>query len=188
MPLAKVLPVTPWRMGTACRARGLPAGMLVETATGWRRVEALEPGDLIATVEGSLRPLRAALRVAARDCGRVAVPEGVLHNNSATVLPGNQMVMIDGLLPERLFGLSLALARAGDLVGMQGIAPVERAGCDLWQLRFEREEVIWANGGMCLHCPARGPSAMPAYPRLSRTEARRYVRAVGGRPALRRAA
>lgn len=168
----------PFEAPATCRARGLPEGTMIETALGWRPVEALRAGDLVASVDRGLRPLRDSAPVSRCGSGRVVIPEGVLCNNLALRLPPGQLVMVDGLALDRLFGLSTALLRAVDLVGLFGVREGDGRDEAVWQLRFDREEVIWAGGGMCLHCPAQMPGQLPRHARLTPHQARTWVQAM----------
>ena len=61
---------------------------------------------------------------------------------------------------ESLTGQARVLVRAGDLAGHGGIGlamPVD--GIEVVQLRFEDEEIVYANTGVCLHCPPEGGGA-----------------------------
>ena len=141
---------------------GLTTGMLVDTDAGWRAIERLEPRDRVHTLGGALRALREVQRVrfgaglADRfPQGLVLCPGGALDNCEAFYLFPDTHVLMTGAAVEALTGNGAALVRAADLVGHLGIVralPVD--GIDLVTLGFDDEEVVFANSGVRVHCPA----------------------------------
>lgn len=162
---------------------GLVAGSLVETAEGWQPVESLAIGQRVQTWDGGLRPLRQleAVRVAP-GAAMVALPGGVLSTCSdMLLLPGQHLLIETGAAAEAL-DQDVVLVPAGALDGFGG-ARVERPrrGLDVIRLGFEAEEIVYANTGLMLHCPAIGAADSADAPRsdfftaLDREGARRLL-------------
>lgn len=161
-------------------AEGMLAGTLVETIAGWVPVERLHAGDAVYTQDGGLRQVRATRHLRRGPCPRVLIPGGALGNDNTLALPAGQLVQVDGEALAALFDLPLGLARAGDLLGLDGIhalAPAPRT--DLWQLIFDEEELVWAAGALRLHCPPRDCSRAQFFERLSPAQARLYALSTG---------
>ena len=160
---------------------GMLAGTQVETVTGWMPVERLSAGDEIHTYDGGLRAVRAVRLLRLGSCPRVLIPGGALGNDARLILPAGQRVLVDGPAMETLFDLPLAVAKVGDLIGLNGIRalePIERA--DLWQVVFEEEELVWSAGAMRLHCPAEDPARGQFFEQLSPAQARLYALSMRG--------
>jgi hypothetical protein len=162
---------------------GLVAGTLVETAEGWQPVESLAIGQRVQTWDGGLRPLQRleAVRVAP-GAGLVALPGGVLSTCSdMLLLPGQHLLVETGAAAEVL-DQDVVLVPASALDGYRGAAAVrQRKGVDVIRLGFEAEEIVYANTGAMLHCPAVGAAAPAEAPRsgfftaLDREGARRLL-------------
>jgi hypothetical protein len=178
----EAVPAAPKPRPTARPARGLLSGTLIETASGWRPVDALCAGDLVQTLDGGLRRVAGLRwRPVTPEGGLIIVPGGVLCNESDLELLPDQKVLIDGLALERMFGLPAAMVHARDLVGYFGVHRREMAGAvDACALRFNEEEVIWVNGGMCLHCGPERPGAGGFFETLSPAQARLFRLVNGG--------
>ena len=168
---------------TAPVQTGLVAGTLVETATGWRAVETLRRGDHIHTFDGGLREVVAVDHnwlMPGCDTALIRLPGGTLNNCAdLSLLPG-QHLMIDTW--EDSIAAVTPLVPADALAGLHGTtrqtitAPVE-----IITPLFAEEEVIYANGGLLLHCPgiADGPGTAPTggfFTALNRAEAHALLR------------
>lgn len=148
--------------------RGLTGATLLETDQGWRPVDALTVGDAVYTFDGGLRRIEAVRRhfltaAALADCGArpVRIAGGTMDACSDLVLMPGQGVLrpTDA---RRAGGGEHLLVAARDLTAMPGVAPWARqAPLALTELGFAEEEVVWANSGVLLHCPAAGAWAAP---------------------------
>lgn len=153
----------------------LIAGTMVETASGWRDVVTLRAGDRVQTFDGGLCPLTAADPVALPpEPGRMAVRiAGGTFGACAdlALLPGAQvLIRTAARLPEAARALVPALA----LRGLPGVTLVPLPGAvAAMRLAFADEEVIWANTGVLLHCPAPQPGVQ--FRALPPAEARRAL-------------
>lgn len=109
---------------------GFLAGTRIETAAGARPVEALRPGDLVATAERGLQPVRHAVAREVPAVGafrpvRLRAPYFGLRAD-LDVAPHHR-VMIDGSEAEYLFGADSVLVEARHLAPMTGPGPEEEA-------------------------------------------------------------
>lgn len=144
--------------------RGLMAGTRIETATGWRAVERLMAGDLVHTRDGGLRPVLRVDRTFYRGPrgpeglrGVLRVPGGALMNCAPMMLLPDQHVMLETPFAEEILGTPLTLVPGRALQGFRGIHPVRVGGpAEVVTLRFAEEEIVWANTGIMVHCPALG--------------------------------
>ena len=168
---ATVLDALPGRKpALATPGTGLIAGTQVETATGWRDVGTLRLGDLVQTVDGGLRPVRALSRrwiapAASRtggadgadgpqgDAGLILLPGGAFGNCADVVLLPAQPLLIAleeaDALPEALFALIPAAALVGP-GGARRITP--QTPVEAIRPVFDEAEAIWAATGLQLAC------------------------------------
>lgn len=158
---------------------GLLAPTLVETEAGWRPAGSLRRGDLVHTFDGGLRPV-VTLDRNWLDAGAslVHLPGGVLGNAADQLLMPGQHLLIDtwdeAALPDAL----IALIPAEAMTGLGGAAklPLSRQAEVVIPI-FQDDEVIYANGGLLMHCPgvATGPHGLTGseyFPRLDLAQAR----------------
>ncbi len=146
---------------------GLTAGTMIETSTGWRSVETLEPGDEIYTFDGGLRPLRRVNQMflttgadQLRRSGLVLVPGGVLGACAPLELMPDQHLLVQGRAVDALMGVPAALIPARAFTGLMGIRFIRAtAAVCASTLEFDDEEAIWANNGMLFHCAGRDAAA-----------------------------
>lgn len=148
--------------------RGLTGGTLLETGAGWRPVDAITVGDMVQTFDGGLRPVVAlrrhyVTRAALIEQGvqPVRIGGGTLNACSDLwVMPAQGVLCpVD---PRRNGGQEHRLCAARDLAGRPGVTRrPARAALALTELGFAEEEVVWANTGVLLHCPAAGAWRAP---------------------------
>lgn len=177
-------------------AEGLVAGMLVATELGWQPVEDLQTGDRVVTFDNGLQRLKSvevntlwtAEQQAPRGLWPLVVPARVLGNRTPVRLLPEQAVLIESDLAEDLYGDAFTMISAAVLDGYKGIHRVPPAReMTVVCLRFERDEVVYANGTTLVHCPApqgdllaASEAAIPvrsgsAYTRLTEQQARHLV-------------
>ncbi|MDU8943327.1 Hint domain-containing protein [Ovoidimarina sediminis] len=149
-------------------ASGLVGGTRIETEIGWQRVEDVIPGTQIHTFDGGLRTLKSVIRARyGADLPKVypegltLIPGGALGNCEALYVLPDQGILLAGAAVESVTGQHRVLVRGADIAGHGEIGlamPVD--GIEVVSLRFEDEEVVYANTGLCLHCPADGRAAV----------------------------
>ncbi|MCB1406739.1 MAG: Hint domain-containing protein [Rhodobacteraceae bacterium] len=158
-------------------ADGLIAGTLVATEMGWQPVEDLRTGDRVVTFDSGMRPLK-AVHVsslwttegnAPRNVWPLEVPKRALGNREVIRLLPDQSVLIESDEAEALFGDPFIMVSAGVLDGHKGITRVPPSReMMIVTLEFERDEVVYANGTMLVHCPhERAERAHRAEERMS---------------------
>ena len=143
--------------------RGILLGTRIASNLGWRPVEDLVTGDHVLTFDDGPQVIRHVRRHVLWD-GRGECPRH-LHpirlfagtcdlTRDVTVLPG-QAVMIESDAAEAVTGDPFALVSASALRGMQGAGRLHVDGpIEVVELFFETDEVIHAEGGLLLFCPA----------------------------------
>lgn len=147
--------------GTGLPASGLFAGTQIATAAGWRCAETLQAGDLIMTFDHGIQPLkeirRSAIWSQAFDVPRIRwplhVPAGALGNSVIMELLPDQGVLIESASARDARGDPFAVVPARTLETFRGIrsVPPPQVATVLYPV-FERDQVVYADGGALLHC------------------------------------
>jgi hypothetical protein len=149
--------------GLAALSHGLMAGTRVASNLGWRAIDALAVGDKVLTFDHGMQEItdirRAHLWLDAPDSAEalwpVVVPADALGNREELVLLPDQGVMIESDAAQDMHGDPFAVITARSLVGLRGIRqrrPMQRV--ELFAVYFAHDEVIYAEGGALIHCPA----------------------------------
>lgn len=142
---------------------GIIAGTRVATAMGWRDIAALQEGDEVLTFDAGLQPLKAVksrpLWSGDGPCPRqfwpLAVPAGAIENAKPMMVTRQQGVMLESDVAETVFGDPFALIPAQALEGVHGIEPVYPTDrIEVITLHFDTDQVIFAEQGALLFCPA----------------------------------
>lgn len=149
-------------IGAATRT-GIVAGTKVETEAGWRPVESLLTGTKLQTYAGLRRVARVG-RSFIEPSNRtqnpepmLLVPGGVLNNCSAFYLLPDQLVLLETIYGEEIFGDAATLVPGAALEGFRGIEQVRPRGLiEVINLQFDEEDVIYGNTGVLFHCPSVG--------------------------------
>lgn len=155
--------ITPVALLKAPATSGFTAGTLVETASGWRAVETLAIGMRVQTLDGGLcRVLgldRRTLRPEA-DTALIRLEGGSYDACSDLVLMPGQHLLIDTLADAEYPDEMAVLIPAAALIGRTGACRHFPArATEIITPMFAEEEVVWANSGVLLHCPAIGTGA-----------------------------
>ncbi len=142
---------------------GLLAGTLVASSMGWRKVEALSVGDRVLTFDNGMQVITDIQRqtLTFGDYGHshpstlpVFVPHGALYNRCDLWLMPDQGLLVESDEAQDALGDPFAVVMAHALIGFRGIcqkAPEEALEATV--LFFERDEVVYVQGGMLAHCP-----------------------------------
>lgn len=142
--------------------QGIRSGTRVASNLGWRSVEALSPGDKVLTFDHGMRKvLEVRRQVAWNDAWDVPgehwqmhVPAGVLGNRVPLQLMPDQGVLIESDEADARYGDPFAVVPARALEGMCGVVRAAPTyGEEIITLIFEDDEVVYAEGGMLIHCP-----------------------------------
>ncbi len=138
----------------ALREDGLLPGTLVATQTGWKPVEAIQPGEMVLTFDNGLQRVAQARqlaipreRVPAHKAYTMRVPMGALGNRRELDLLPCQEVMVESDLAEADFGEPFVMIQALLLDRYKGIhrAPI-LGDLTIHMLTFESEQVIHVSG------------------------------------------
>lgn len=142
---------------------GIVAGTRVETESGWRAVESLLTGTKVQTYAGLRRVAGVERRFvepgnrAANPEPMLLVPGGVLNNCSAFYLLPDQLVLLETIYAQEIFGDAATLVPGAALEGFRGIEQVRPRGLvEVITLQFDVEDVVYGNTGVLFHCPSVG--------------------------------
>ena len=112
----------------ALREDGLLPGTLVATGTGWRKIETLQPGDMVLTFDNGMQPVTRIhdLTIPYHDLPThkafiMIVPRGVLGNRRQIELLPLQEIIIESDFAEEQYGDPFVLVQALMLEGFDGI-------------------------------------------------------------------
>ena len=124
-------------------------GTLIATPEGERRVEALQPGDLVYTKDNGPQPLRwiGTRQVAAEGSFapiRIAADTFGAHRE-LLVSPLHRILIRDSLA-EILFGEAEVLVAAKDLVNDRSVRRVEGGMVEYVHIMFDQHEVVFSEG------------------------------------------
>lgn len=166
----------------ALREDGLLPGTLVATGTGWRRIETLQPGEMVLTFDNGMQPVsrvhdltipQAALP--AHKAFVMIVPKGVLGNRRALELLPLQEIIIESDFAEAQYGDPFVLIQALMLDGFDGIhrAPI-KGDLRVFMPTFEQEQLIHSCGMALL--TARAESDFSPLDVCSHLPDREYMR------------
>ena len=161
------------------QAGGFLPDTLVETDRGFVQVRDVKAGDKVYTFDGGCQEVKSINHSVPRLTTLVHVPAGALGNDVDLMLPSDQMVALELDTAERLFDVSLVMTRLISLVGYKGISPALPERMPRIHLKFQEEELIWAESGMLLQ--VAGDSLDSAFRKLSLTETRQILASEDGR-------
>ena len=149
-------------------------GVMISTNRGEVAVEQLRPGDLVMTRDHGLQPiiwigsrkLGLADQIAQPRLQPVKIGQGTLGRGLPlrdTLVSPQHRMLIEGALPEMLFGEAEVLVAATHLTALNRVRQVLTPGVTYIHLLFARHEIICANG-------AWTESFQPAEPMLGSME------------------
>ncbi|MGA0613707.1 Hint domain-containing protein [Paracoccus sp. KR1-242] len=147
-------------------------GTLIATPTGPRKVEDLQVGDLVETLDHGPQPIR---WIASRkiDGGSldlrpelrpIRIPAGALGKGypqqDLLVSPQHRIALASSVI-EGLFGEDEVLVSAKMLIGHRGIAAEAASEVEYFHFILDQHELVWANGALTETMLA-GPMALKA--------------------------
>lgn len=143
---------------------GFLPGTRIATNLGWRPVEAIAAGDLVATFDSGPRPVTAVTReriAMSRSAPLLAIAPGVIGNTREMVMLPNQPVMIESDTAELLLGDPFAVVPAITLDGVEGVTRLTPTTyAEVIKLHFNDDEIIYAEGGALLLSFAHLPGTL----------------------------
>jgi len=147
-------------------------GTLIATPSGLRKVEDLQVGDLVETLDRGPQPIR---WIASRKIGSVAlglrselrpirIPAGALgdgHPGQDLVVSPQHRIALSSSIVRRMFDQEEVLAPAKMLVGYNGIAMDDADEVEYFHFVLDQHELVWANGALT-ETMLTGPMALKA--------------------------
>ncbi|MGL5012209.1 MAG: Hint domain-containing protein [Paracoccaceae bacterium] len=125
------------------------AGTLILTDQGERRVEELQPGDLVMTHDEGPQPVRwvGQRRVLARGAfAPIRIKANTFGDHRTLMLSPQHRVLIRDGLAELLFGEPEVLVAAKDLVNDRSIRVQEGGEVDYVHILFDKHQVVFSEG------------------------------------------
>jgi hypothetical protein len=136
----------------------------IETAHGPIIAGHLRPGDLVATFDGGLLPLRKITRLDLPACGSfspIILRAPFFGASHDMLVAADQRLALSGPEVEYLFGDECVLVEAGGLVdGHSALAEQRRAVASVLMLEFDHPAVIMADGCALLAARPTDPPPM----------------------------
>lgn len=148
--------------------RGLFSGTKVAVKDGWQTVETLTPGTEVWTFDGGLQAVEAidVRDIPADGIGAqlaahlVTVPAGTLANAEDLVFLPSTGLLLECEKACDKFGDPFAVVPVSALAGVCGVKRGGRSReYSLHRLRFAREQVVYIDGGLAVHCPVSRATA-----------------------------
>jgi len=137
---------------------GLLAGTLVETRRGWERIETLEPGVSVQTLDGGLARLMGLDRRLMRPgdgASLIRLPGGCLDACSDLMLLPGQHLLIDTLDDPMTGGAPFVLVPAQALLALPGPQRLRpETEIEVLTPMFAEEEGLYVQSGVLFHCPS----------------------------------
>lgn len=125
------------------------AGTMIQTADGERPVERLTLGELIATKDADLQPLRWIGRrtvEAVGDFAPIRIRAGTFGDHRDLLVSPQHRVLLRNSLAELLFGESEVLIAAKDLVDNRSVTRCEGGSVTYVHLMFDQHQVVYSDG------------------------------------------
>ncbi|SMY08124.1 Hint domain-containing protein [Flavimaricola marinus] len=125
------------------------AGTRISTPDGDRRVEDLQPGDLVLTKDAGAQQVRWAGRRSVAAQGRMApvlIRSGTFGTHGDVMVSPLHRVLVTGGVAELLFAEPEVLVTARDLVNDRSVRRVEGGTVDYVHIMFDAHQVIYADG------------------------------------------
>ena len=133
------------QLGPACFTKGAR----IRVPGGEVRIEALEPGDRVETLDRGPQVLRWIGRrtvAGTGDFAPVRIERGILGNDRDLLVSPEHRMLVTGWAAELFFGEAEVLVAAKHLLGKPGVVrqPMDRV--DYIHLLFDRHEIVFAEG------------------------------------------
>lgn len=166
----------------ALREDGLLPGTLVATGTGWRKIETIQPGEMVLTFDNGMQPVTRIHTLSIANSAlpphkafTMVVPQGVLGNRRQIELLPLQEIIIESDFAEDRYGDPFVLIQALMLDGFNGIHRTPINGdLRVFMPTFEHEQLIHTCGMALL--TARAESDFSPLDSCSTGPEREYMR------------
>jgi hypothetical protein len=140
----------------ATLACGLTADTLIETRAGWQPAARLAIGSRVQSLDGGAALVLGVTQCEVRNLPGILIPGPLADNCADLLLPAQQGLLLDTLQDPALPDADFVLVPALAFLALQGCRQQPING-RLIQPRFAQEEMLWANSGALLSCPALTP-------------------------------
>lgn len=166
----------------ALREDGLLPGTLVATGSGWRKIEAIQPGEMVLTFDNGMQPLTHIHDLTIPNAALpphkafiMVVPKGVLGNRRQIEMLPLQEIIIESDFAEERHGDPFVLIQALKLDGFNGIhrAPI-KGDLRVFMPTFAQEQLIHTCGMALM--TARAESDFSPLEACSQATGREYMR------------
>ena len=166
----------------ALREDGLLPGTLVATGCGWRKIETLQPGEMVLTFDNGMQPVTRVhdltiphASLPAHKAFVMRVPKGVLGNRRQIDLLPLQEIIIESDFAEARYGDPFVLIQALMLDGFDGIhrAPLQ-GNLQVFMPTFKHEQLVHTCGMALL--TARAESDFSPLDACNQAPERDYMR------------
>jgi hypothetical protein len=157
------------------------AGTLIATPEGRARVETLQVGDPVLTLDRGYQPIRwiGQRRLAGRDlrANRKLLPVRIRAGAFGEGLPDRDLmvsrqhrVLVNSVIVQRMLGVRDVLIPAIKLTGLDGVEVAHDAEqVEYWHLLFDQHHVVWSNG-LPTESLFTGPEALKSVAPAARAE------------------
>jgi hypothetical protein len=125
------------------------AGTLIRTPEGDVPVEALQPGDLVLTLDDGPQPLRwigSRTVPAAGPLAPVCIRAGTFGDHGKLLVSPQHRILLRDSLAELMFGEAEVLIAAKDLVNDWSVRRVVGGDVEYVHLLFDRHQIVMSNG------------------------------------------
>ena len=125
------------------------AGTLIQTPRGERRIETLEKGDVVVTLDNGPQPIRWIGKKTVRATGPLApigFAKGVVGNHRELLVSPQHRMLVQGYRAELLFGEPEVLVPAKSLVDDYHVTAHYGGMVTYVHMLFDQHEIVMANG------------------------------------------
>lgn len=166
----------------ALREDGLLPGTLVATGSGWRKIEAIQPGEMVLTFDNGMQPLTHVHDLTIPHSALpphkafiMIVPKGILGNRRQIEMLPLQEIIIESDFAADRYGDPFVLIQALKLDGFNGIhrAPL-KGDLRVFMPTFPQEQLIHTCGMALM--TARAESDFSPLDSCSHQTGREYMR------------
>lgn len=140
-------PLLTSQLGPAC----FTTGTLLRTMTGEQRIESLQVGDLVQTLDHGLQPIRwigCSLVDGSGAFAPVRFETGAIGNDRPLLVSPQHRILRTGAQAELLFAETEVLVPALHLVGMAGVTRAPMAEVTYLHLLLDRHEIVFSEGAL----------------------------------------
>ena len=127
-------------------------GTHILTEYGERRIETLQTGDLVETLDHGLQPIRWIGRTTAVGLGKFApvrIRKGALGNSRNLTVSQQHRILLRGGTVRNYLGHPECLTAAKHLTDIEGVDIIDRAQVDYYHILFDQHQIVMADNLWC---------------------------------------